>query len=300
MPSTAFDSLVAMLRANPIAPGTPLAEVRDRFERIVPLLGRAPESVSVAPATLANLAAERYMPAGASPGAAVLFLHGGGYCIGSLNTHRAFAARLAETSGVPVVSIDYRLAPEHPFPAAVDDAMAAYRALLREGVPPARIAIAGDSAGGGLTLAVIAALRDSGDPLPGAGICLSPWTDLANTGASIEAKAPDDPILQPWELHEYAQRYLNGSDARNSLASPLYGSFKGFPPLLIHVGGAEILLDDSTRTARSAADAGVDVTFKLEPEMIHVWHFFAGVIPEGAAALQEVGDYIKSRISGTS
>lgn len=299
MPSTAFNSLVAMLRANPIAPGTSLAEVRDRFERIVPLLGRAPENVAVAPAALGNLSAERFMPTDAVQGAVVLFLHGGGYSIGSLNTHRAFAARLAEASGVPVVSVDYRLAPENPFPAAVDDAMAAYRALLREGIPPARIVIAGDSAGGGLTLAAIAALRDSGDPLPGAGVCLSPWTDLANTGTSIKTKAPEDPILQPWELHEYAQRYLNGSDARNSLASPLYGSFKGFPPLLIHVGGAEILLDDSTRVSRSAVDAGVDVTFKLEPEMIHVWHFFAGVIPEGAAALQEVGDYIKNRISAS-
>jgi acetyl esterase/lipase len=297
MPSTAFDSLVAMLRARPLARDASIEEVRDRFERMAPLLGAPPDGVSIAPGTLAGLRAERFTPGGAPCESVVLYLHGGGYCIGSLNTHRNFAARLAEASGIAFVSIEYRLAPEHPFPAAVDDAMAAYRALVREGHSPVRMGIGGDSAGGGLALATLAALRDAGDPLPAAGFCLSPWTDLANTGASVVTKAPDDPVLEPWELHDFARRYLNGSDPRNSLASPLYASFTGFPPLLIHVGDAEILRDDSTRLAQRARGAGVDVTFKLEPEMIHVWHFFAALVPEGAEALSEVGDYVRQRLA---
>jgi phosphinothricin tripeptide acetyl hydrolase len=176
--------------------------------------------------------------------------------------------------------------------------MAAYRALRLHGYAANRIIIAGDSAGGGLTLATIAGLRDAGDALPAAGICLSPWTDLANTGASIDSKAPDDPLLAPWELHAFARRYLNGSDPRNSLASPLYGNFEGFPPLLLHVGDAEILRDDSTRLAQRARDAGVEVTFKLEAEMIHVWHFFGALIPEGDAATHEVGAYIRQSLQG--
>jgi len=245
---------------------------------------------------LAGRNAERYTPISAPSDAVVLFFHGGGYCIGSLNTHRSFVARLAEASGVTWIAFDYRLAPEHRFPGAVDDAVAAYRTLLREGYAANRIVIAGDSAGGGLTLAVIAALRDSGDPLPAAGVCLSPWTDLAMTGASIDAKAPEDPMLSPWELHAFARHYLNGAAARNSLASALYAGYRGFPPLLIHVGDAEVLRDDSARLAQRAHDAGVDVTYLLEPEMVHVWHFFSALIPEGEAGIQDVGVYVKGKL----
>jgi len=297
MPSAAFDSLVAMMRANTVPREASLEEIRDRFERLAPLLGAPPEGVDIAPCTLAGLRAERFTPSGASADAVILFLHGGGYCIGSLNTHRSFVARLAEASATSAVSIDYRLAPEHTFPAAVDDAMAAYRALVRDGCAPRRIAIAGDSAGGGLTLATLAALRDAGDPLPAAGVCLSPWIDLANTGGSIVSQAPHDPMLEPWELDAFARRYLGDCDPRNSLASPLYADYRGFPPLLVHVGGAEILRDDSTRLAQRARGAGVDVAFKLEPEMVHVWHFFAAIMPEGEAALREVGVYLRERLA---
>lgn len=296
MPSTAFGSLVSMMRSNTVPRDASLEETRDRFERLAPLLGAPPDDVEIVPTTLAGLSAERFTPRGAPADAVVLFLHGGGYCIGSLNTHRAFAARFAQASGTAAVSVDYRLAPEHPFPAAVDDAMAAYRALVREGYAPQRIVIAGDSAGGGLTLAALAALRDSGDALPAAGVCLSPWTDLANTGASIAAKAPGDPMLEPWKLDAFARHYLGECDPRNSLASPLYADYRGFPPLLVHVGDAEILRDDSTRLVQRARDAGVEVTFKLEPEMIHVWHYFAALIPEGEAALNEVGAYVRERL----
>lgn len=296
MPSTAFNSLVAMMRARPVNRDATIAELRDRFERMTPLLGAPPSGVKITQEILAGRNAERYTPVSAPGDAVVLFFHGGGYCIGSLTTHRSFVARLAEASRVTWMAFDYRLAPEHRFPGAVDDAVAAYRALRKEGCAANRIVIAGDSAGGGLTLAAIAALRDSGDALPAAGVCLSAWTDLAMTGASIDAKALDDPMLAPWELHGFARHYLNGSDARNSLASPLYADFRGFPPLLTHVGDAEILRDDSARLAQRARDAGVEVTYLLAPEMVHVWHFFAALIPEGEAALQQVGQYVKEKL----
>ncbi|MCC6798084.1 MAG: alpha/beta hydrolase [Candidatus Hydrogenedentes bacterium] len=296
MLSTAFNSLVSMMRARPVVRDATIAELRDRFERMTPLLGAPPSGVRITQEILAGRNAERYTPVGAPNDAVVLFFHGGGYCIGSLNTHRSFVARLAEASGVTWIAFDYRLAPEHRFPGAVDDAMAAYRALRREGHTAKRIVIAGDSAGGGLTLAAIAALRDSGDALPVAGVCLSPWTDLAMAGASIDSKAPEDPMLAPWELHAFARHYLNGADARNSLASPLYADYRGFPPLLIHVGDAEILRDDSTRLAQRARDAGVAVTFLLEAELVHVWHFFAALIPEGEDGLRKVGEYVRAKV----
>jgi len=296
MPSTAFKSLVTMMRARPLVRDATIADLRDRFERMTPLLGAPPVGVTISRETLAGRNSERYTPIGAPSDAVVLFFHGGGYCIGSLNTHRSFVARLAEASGVSWIAFDYRLAPEHRFPGAVDDAVAAYRALLREGYATNRIVMAGDSAGGGLVLAAIAALRDSGDPLPAAGVCLSPWTDLAMTGASIDSKAPEDPMLAPWELHAFARHYLNGADARNSLASPLYADYRGFSPLLIHVGDAEVLRDDSARLAQRARDAGVEVEFKLAAEMVHVWHFFSALIPEGEAGLKEVGAFVKRKI----
>lgn len=297
MPSKAFEALVAMQRARRPSRDASIGELRDMFERIVRLLGPPPDGVAIAPVTLGHLKAERFTPSGAPTDSSALYLHGGGYCIGSLNTHRTFVAHLAKSAGIRFVSVDYRLAPENPFPAAVDDAISAYRALTRGGAFPNRIVVGGDSAGGGLTLAALAALRDAGDPLPAAAFTLSPWTDLANTGASVDSRASADPLLEPWELYAFADRYLDGSDPRNSLASPLYGDFRGFPPLLIHVGDAEILLDDSARLAQRARNAGVNVTFKHEPEMVHVWHFFGPLIPEGAEAIAEVGEWIQQQLA---
>ncbi|NUM56014.1 MAG: alpha/beta hydrolase [Candidatus Hydrogenedentes bacterium] len=297
MPSKAFETLVAMQRARRPQRDASVENLRDRFESMVPLLGPPPDGVTIEPGTIANLRAERFIPSGAHSDSIVMFLHGGGYCIGSLNTHRCFAANLAECAGVSLVSIEYRLAPEHTFPAAVDDAITAYRGLLRDGYAAHRIVVGGDSAGGGLALAAIAALRDARDPLPAAAFALSPWTDLAHTGASIDSRAAADPMIQPWELRGFADRYLNGSDPRNSRASPLYGDFHGYPPLLIHVGGAEILRDDSTRLVQRAKDAGVEVTFRLDPDMIHVWHFFSTLIPEGAQALREVGEWVQRKLA---
>jgi len=297
MASVQFESFVSMMRARPISKDATVEEIRTRFERMAPLLGPPPKSVSITRILLAGLEAERFQPENPDGDGVVLFFHGGGYSIGSLNTHRTFCGSLAQACNAVVISVAYRLAPEHAFPCAVDDAVAAYRALLAQGHVPIRIVIAGDSAGGGLALAALIALREAGDALPCAAVCLSPWTDLAVTGASVDSRAAADPMLAPWELHAFARRYLNGSDARNPLASPLYADFAGFPPMLIHVGDAEVLLDDSTRLAHRARAAGVDVTFKLAPEMIHVWHFFSPIIPEGRDALAEVGAYIRARLA---
>jgi acetyl esterase/lipase len=295
MPSKQFDSLVAMMRARPIDPCASIDRLRENFERIVPLLP-SPSDVRVEKTHLGARAAEIFTPSTVRSDAIVLFFHGGGYCIGSLNTHRHFTALLAKAASLRAVAVDYRLAPEHPFPAAIDDALAAYRALLKRGVPARRIIVAGDSAGGGLTLATLIALRDAADELPVGAVCLSPWTDLANTGASVESRAAADPLLSPRELYTFARTYLGSTDPRHPLASPLYADLAGLPALLVHVGGAEILLDDSVRFVERARAAGVDVTFRLDEEMIHVWHYFAPLIPEGQEAVDAVGDWIRHRI----
>ena len=230
---------------------------------------------------------------GADASRVLLYLHGGGYVIGSIDTHRSPAGRLSRAAAARVLIIDYRLAPEHPYPAAVQDATAAYRWLLRNGATPARTVIAGDSAGGGLTVATLVALRDAGDPLPAAGVCLSPWVDLEGIGESMTTRASADPIVQKPGLLWFASLYLGGADPRTPLAAPLYADLHGLPPLLIHVGTAETLLDDATRLAERAKAAGVDVTLEAWEDMIHVWHLFAPMLPEGQQGVERVGEYIR-------
>ena len=227
----------------------------------------------------------------------VIYLHGGGYVIGSTATHRGLVDRLSRACGGRILSLDYRLAPENPFPAALEDATTAYRWLLKQGIPSEKIVISGDSAGGGLALATLAALRDAGDPLPACAVPISPWTDLNGTGASIETRKELDPMVEIGGLLGMARLYIGTEDPLNPLASPLHLDPKGFPPLLIQVGDYEILLDDSTRFAAKAENAGVDVTLEVWPEMVHVWHCFAPMIPEGQAAIERVGEYIKGIIN---
>jgi monoterpene epsilon-lactone hydrolase len=204
--------------------------------------------------------------------------------------------RLSIAASLRVLAVNYRLAPEHPFPAAVEDAAAAYRWLLESGVEPARIAMAGDSAGGGLALATAITMRDEGLSLPGAIVCLSPWVDLALTSASMETKAGDDPIVSREMLRGWAKIYLGDHDARTPLASPLYGDLHGFPPLLIQVGSAEVLLNDATRLAERATAAGVETTLEVWPEMIHVWHTFAAILREGREAIARIGDFVHTHL----
>jgi monoterpene epsilon-lactone hydrolase len=226
----------------------------------------------------------------------ILYLHGGAYVLGSINTHRDLAGRLSRAARAQVLLVDYRLAPEHPHPAAVEDAAAAYRWLLASGVSPSRLVIGGDSAGGGLTVATLVALRDAGQPLPAAGVCLSPWVDLEGLGESMQTKAALDPMVQREPLRKMAALYLGGADPRTPLAAPLYADLSGLPPLLIQVGTAETLLDDSVRLAERARKAGVDVILEPWDDMIHVWQAFALLLPEGQQAIERIGEFVRRQV----
>jgi acetyl esterase/lipase len=227
----------------------------------------------------------------------VLYLHGGAYVIGGVHTHRGLTGGVSRSSGARVLSVDYRLAPEHPYPAAVEDAVAAYGFLLEQGIRPEAIAIAGDSAGGGLTVATLLALREAGEPLPAAGVLISPWLDLSLSGETLKTKAAEDPLVTQDLLARTAEAYLAGADPTTPTASPLFADLAGLPPLLVQVGSAETLLDDSRRFAERAVAAGVDVTLEVWDEMIHVWHAFAGLLPEADQAVGGIGEYLRERLA---
>jgi acetyl esterase/lipase len=221
----------------------------------------------------------------------ILYLHGGAYALGSINTHREFVGRLASVTGVRCLALNYRLAPEHPYPAALNDVMAVFRWLQTEGYDPSQIVIAGDSSGGGLALAILPALRDVGEPLPAGAVCISPWTDLAATGASIQSKAGVERILDPDSLERYAKYYAGEQDLTNPLISPLYAELSGLPPLLIQVGADEILLDDARRYAARAQEAGVVVTLEVWDEMFHVFQLVS-LLPEAKEAVQNIAEFV--------
>ena len=249
------------------------------------------EWLSTAPEPLGN------GPQGTGPLGTILYLHGGGYCLGSIDSHRSLAARLAAAAGCRALLVDYRLAPEHPFPAALDDARSAYDWLLRNGHQPRRLIVAGDSAGGGLTLAVLLSLKESGEPLPAGGLCFSPWTDLALTGSSATAGVIHDPMITREDAAMLAALYADGEDLENPLLSPLYADPSGLPRLLIQVGTRELLLDDALRFARSARDRGVDVTLETWPDLMHVWQIFAPMVPEAVEALADAGRWVRRTIA---
>jgi acetyl esterase/lipase len=296
MPSPELAALIQLIRSQPLLPESPAAgQLRANFEQATAALPVDPD-VHREAALADAVAAEWFTLEGAARDAAILYLHGGGYVVGSIRSHAGLTAQLARAANVRLLSLDYRLAPEHPHPAAVEDAVAAYRWLQGQGIAPKRIVIAGDSAGGGLTVATLLALRDAGDPLPAAAVCLSPWLDMELTGESIDARAADDPIVQRDALARYAAWYLGGADPRTPLASPLHARLDGLPPLLIQVGTAETLLDDAIRFARRAQAAGIAVTLEPWEEMIHVWQFFAFTLPEGRQAIARIAEFIRQHI----
>jgi acetyl esterase/lipase len=242
-----------------------------------------------------SVSAEWVAPSGSFTDSVILYLHGGIYTRGSINSHRPLVANIANAAKARALIIDYRLAPEDPFPAAVEDAVIAYRWLLANNIAPNQIVVAGDSAGGGLTLSMLVALRDAGERLPAGAICLSPWTDLAITGESWSTKAKVELILDPEEVLKSAKLYLGNANPQTPLASPLYADLKDFPPLLIHVGTDEILLSDSTRFAERAQAAGVDVNLEVWEGMFHVWHFAANALPEGRRAINRIAQFIDQK-----
>jgi acetyl esterase/lipase len=256
-----------------------------------------PDDVEFQPVQIGGIGALWAQVRGQTPDGVVLWLHGGGYCMGSALGCRGLAGRIARASGARVLVLDYRRAPEVAFPGAVEDATNAYRSIVAAGIRPSSIIIGGDSAGGGLAVAAAVALRDGGDPLPAGVVGVSTVADLELTGGSIAANSARDPIISKELLTTVAGMYLAGHDPRAPLASPIYADLAGLPPLLLQVGSDEALLDDSNRLATKAKDAGVDVTLEVVDEAVHEWHVFASFLPEGQEAIARIGDFVRSRAS---
>ncbi|HZU75302.1 MAG TPA: alpha/beta hydrolase fold domain-containing protein [Dehalococcoidia bacterium] len=293
MPSEALAQIVAMLRTQQMPADVDLVAMRNSPRRqVVPL----DADVTVEQVEIGGVPAE-WVSVPNSVDRAVLHFHGGGYCLGSPESHRQLGARLARAAAARVLLPDYRLAPEHPFPAAVDDAVAAYRSLLAQGVAPERLAVSGDSAGGGLAVALLLALREAGVRLPAAVALQSPWTDLTHSGDSIKTRAERDPMVPPSLLVKMADAYLAGAEATHPLASPLFGDLAGLPPMLIQVGTEEILFDDGARLADRARAAGVDVTFEPCEELFHVFQLMAQMLPEGQEAIERIGAFLQARLA---
>jgi acetyl esterase/lipase len=298
MPSQEYQEFQQRMSAapRPAAPAS-LAEYRERIEQAMAALPLA-EGVTDEAVTLeaegAPVGAVWLRPAGAPSDAPVLlYFHGGGYRLMSATADRPYGSHLAAACGCRVLSVDYRLAPEHPFPAAVDDALTAYRALLAGGERPERIVVGGDSAGGGLTVALLVAARDAGLPQPAGGVCLSPWADLTNSSETYRTNAERDTMFGLPQATEAAGLYLQGGDPRHHLASPVFASLAGLAPLLVHVGDAETLLDDARTLAARAEEAGVPVTLSVYEDMPHVWHRSYPAFPEAVQAVEEVAAFIR-------
>lgn len=288
-------ALRALIASRPRA--TELARMRRDIDERGLNFG-LPSDVKVEKIVANGVACEWTSTPDANRDSAILYLHGGGYVIGSLDSHRHLAAEVGRASGTRTLSVDYRLAPEHPFPAAVDDTVAAYRHLLDSGIAPGRIAIAGDSAGGGLVVGAMLAIRAAGLPSAGCGWCISPWVDMEALGASFVDRAATDPTVQKATILMMAERYLGSADAKSPFAAPIYGDLRGLPPLLIQVGAVETLLDDSLRLARLAGMADVIVNLQIWPEMIHVWPLYHPVLAAGRQAIASGGSFVKSVLKG--
>jgi monoterpene epsilon-lactone hydrolase len=290
------DAVLAFLKSNDAPAGMGLAEQRTRMDSLAAFFP-VPDGTEVEPASAGGVKGEWVRARRARTDAVLLYLHGGGYVVGSPVSHRHLNAALSEATGLGVFAADYRLAPEHPFPAAVDDAVAAYQGLIASGIPASRIAIAGDSAGGGLTIATLIAARDKGLPMPGCAVAISPWADLAQSGEAYTARMARDPMITKAGLDAMAAQYLAGADAKSALASPAFADLKGLPPLLIQVGSEEALHSDSQTLAAHADAAGVDVSLEAWGGMVHVWHIFHPLLGEGRDAIVRIGSFVKTHIA---
>jgi epsilon-lactone hydrolase len=299
MPSPAMQDAIATLRnrqqAGASQAPTTLAERRATFtpgDRLYPV----PADVLVSDVTAGGAPAHWLAAPGADAGRVLLFLHGGGYELGSVRSDGELAARLGRAAGMRVLFLEYRLAPEHTFPAAIDDVVAAWRWLRTDqGLRAESIAVAGASAGGGLATALLAAARDAGEAVPAAAVLMSPTVDLTSSGASMTERAGQDPISTPAMLRQFAADYLAGADPRTPAASPLFASLSGLPPLLVQVGTADVLLSDAERLAAAAADAGVDVTLEVGEGLPHVYQLLLGT-PEAAEATERIGKFLRARV----
>jgi monoterpene epsilon-lactone hydrolase len=291
------DALDQLLRDAPLDLGGDVAEQRIIFEEMMAAIP-GPADVTTSSATLGGIPVVNVEAADADPEWVIFYLHGGAYAIGTAASSVSLASDLARRVGTRLVSVDYRLAPEHPHPAALDDAVAAYRGLLDSGVAAPAIAIAGESAGAGLAAATLVALKHAGLPQPTGAVLMSPWADLTLSGDSISAKAAVDPALTPEGLRRRAIDYTADRDPTADLVSPIFADLTGLPPLLIQAGSHEILLDDATRFASRAAAADVAVTLEVTPGVPHVFQGFAAMLDEGDAALTSAGQFLRAHLAG--
>ncbi len=296
MASAELEQVLELIANRPALEGNPtLEQMRANMEaHAFP----ATEAATTTPVDANGVPGEWVTVAESDPNRRVLYFHGGGYVFGSPLTHRRLCEDIARAGGCAVLNLDYRLAPEHPFPAAVDDAIAGLKFIRANGpngaAAPEATFVAGDSAGGGLTLATLLAARDQGIEQPDAAIAISAWTDLAITGESVTSLADDDPQKSSVPMLEnLAAQYLGGANAEDPLASPLYADFSGLPPLLLQVGGAEMLLSDTTRAAGRARASGLEVVEEVWDEMFHVWHLYAPLLPEGQQAIERIGEFTR-------
>jgi epsilon-lactone hydrolase len=297
MPSQAMQSLIGAFRDRRAARASQAPPTLDDRRAAFAPAGRlhpVPDDVVITAVTAGGVAAYWLTAPGAGTGRVLLFLHGGGYEFGSLRSHGELAARLGRAGGMRVLFPEYRLAPEHPFPAAIEDVVAAWRWLRTDQDLSARsIAVAGDSAGGGLAVALLVSLRDAGEALPAAAALMSPTVDLTSSGVSMIERADQDAIFTPVALRQMASDYLAGADPTTPLASPLFASMAGLPPLLVQTGTAELLLSDSERLATAAARAGVEVTLQLGEGLPHVYQIMLGT-PEAAEATEQIGQFLRA------
>jgi len=273
-----------------------LATVRGYLDALVSMEPPAPD-VSVELITVGGVPAERLMAPGNDPSRTLLYFHGGGYSLGSAKVYRPLAGRLARAFGGTTVVLDYRLAPENPFPAGKDDAVSATRALIREMGGPRRVVLGGDSAGGGLALATLLSLRDAGEPLPAAAALLSPWVDLEGTGESVTTRAALDPIISREGLTNLGQLYVGNHDKRDPLVAATYAKLEGLPPLLMQVGTREIQFDDAVTFVEKLRRAGVAIDFEIWEGMLHVFQLFP-VLPDAQLAIDRIGSYLRSQVDG--
>jgi monoterpene epsilon-lactone hydrolase len=283
------ETIAARPRASDVAQMRLDADARSKVFTI-------PSDVTVQPVIANGVKAEWTSTPDADPSKVILYLHGGGYVICSLDSHRHLVAEAGRAAGARTLAIDYRLAPEHPFPAPVEDTVAVYRFLLDSGIRPTSIALGGDSAGGGLVVGALLAIREAGLPLPGCGWCISPWVDMEALGESFTDRAAADPTVQKATILMMAQYYLGGANPRHPHAAPLYGDLRGLPPLLIQVGAHETLLDDSIALARKAGAADVPVDLQIWPEMIHIWHIYFPMLSAGRRAIAQAGSFIRNAL----
>jgi acetyl esterase/lipase len=292
MASPEVENLIALLRKNRMFAGASIESYRKSMDSIIETMP-VKEDVAFESVEAGGVPAEWTRVDGTTEDRILLYFHGGGYCVGSPATHRLLVGNLSRASDSLGLSVDYRLAPEHPFPAVLEDALSAYEHLLATGFEPDRIAVAGDSAGGGIVAGLQLRLRESGRPLPAAAVLISPWLDLTNSAETFRSRADADVMLNKENADRFAAWYLDGTDPKTPTASPVFADLAGLPPQLVHVGDAEVLLDDSLTYANKAKAAGVEVTLEVWEDMMHVFPAFEGFLPQAAESIEKIGKFVR-------